>query len=483
MLTSPLFGADISDYTILFGARGESSIGFTWDIRARSAENEVDYVLNGSINPSLGRLSPTSFGPGTLTQEENSINGDFVMASSSSPMNLGFGFEWREETYKIGAGDAASIEVGPTFAQFGVGSDGFQGSSLESAGSFDSASYALYVDVETDLTDQLSGAIAVRFEDYDEFGSTVNWKISGRYAFTDNFAVRATANTGFRAPTPGQVNTLNVTTTSDSSGNLIPNGTYPVDHPVSLTLGSKPLDPEESLSFTLGLVWSPTQRTSITLDYYDIEIDDRIALLSNTIDAATVADLVAAGFPNANLLQGSNANFFVNGYTSNITGIDFALTSAYELGRGSLGVDFRHSYNQHEVSDVESGSVGVDRVYDLENQVPEHNTVLSLNYNLGNFDGLLRINRFGDWSTTGGLFGPGDASDATDYGSVTLVGIEASYTFADHYTVTVGGDNIFDEYPDKEKNGVLDFLGVRHAITSPFGFNGAFWYLRASAAF
>ena len=111
---------------------------------------------------------------------------------------------------------------------------------------FESDSWAGYVDVETDLTDRLSGAVALRYEDYDEFGDTTDWKVSGRYQFTDAFAVRATANTGFRAPTPGQVNTLNVTTTSDSSGNLIPNGTYPVAHPVAVTLGAVPLKPEES---------------------------------------------------------------------------------------------------------------------------------------------------------------------------------------------------------------------------------------------
>ena len=119
--------------------------------------------------------------------------------------------------------------AGPTAAIFGVGSDGFQGFTPESAGSFESDSWAGYVDVETDLTDRLSGAIALRYEDYDQFGDTTDWKVSGRYQFTDAFAIRATANTGFRAPTPGQVNTLNVTTTSDSSGNLIPNGTYPVN--------------------------------------------------------------------------------------------------------------------------------------------------------------------------------------------------------------------------------------------------------------
>jgi iron complex outermembrane receptor protein len=115
------------------------------------------------------------------------------------------------------AGDDASIATGPTFAQFGVGSDGFQGFPTDSAGSFDSDSIAGYIDLEADVTDNFSAGAAIRVEDYDNFGNTFDGKLAGRLQVTDTFALRATMNTGFRAPTPGQVNTLNVTTSSDSS--------------------------------------------------------------------------------------------------------------------------------------------------------------------------------------------------------------------------------------------------------------------------
>ena len=156
---SPTFGADITDYEIVLGGRGELGAGLSWNVRGRIGENELDYQLHQSINPSLGRLSPLDFAPGTLTQEESGINADFVKTWDNSPLNLGFGVEWRNETYKIAAGDRPSIEVGPTFAQFGLGSDGFQGFSPESAGSFESDSWAAYVDLETDLTDRLSQCI------------------------------------------------------------------------------------------------------------------------------------------------------------------------------------------------------------------------------------------------------------------------------------------------------------------------------------
>jgi len=484
---NPDFGADLTDMSFVLGLKGDLTDTLTWDLSGRYAENEVEYTLSDTINPSLGRLSPLSFKPGTLTQEESGINLDFVQSFESSPLNVAFGAEFRNETYKIEAGDEASVIPGPTAAIFGVGSDGFQGFTPESAGSFESDSWAGYIDVETDLTDRLSGAVALRYEDYDEFGDTTDWKVSGRYQFTDAFAMRATANTGFRAPTPGQVNTLNVTTTSDSSGNLIPNGTYPVSNPVAIALGAVPLKPEESEAYTVGLVWDAADRTSVTLDFYHIEIDDRVALLTNTIGPTEIAILDAAGIPNAALLNGSNANFFVNGFDSEVEGIDLALTSGFDIGAGDLVADFRYNYNTQEVTHVAPGTINNARVYDLENQIPENRAVMSLNWASGGmFGALLRFNYYDSWSTTSGLFDPTEAGESQvvyDYGSSLLVDAEISATINDMFTVTLGGENIFDEYPDDEKDGTLDFLGLNYALTSPYGFNGGFYYLRLSASF
>jgi len=481
---NPDFGADITDFYVVLGLRGELGYNLTWDVRCRFAENEVDYKVSETINPSLGRLSPLSFRPGTLTQEESGLNLDFVKTFDDSPLNVAFGGELRNETYKIGAGDLPSIQAGPTAAIFGVGSDGFQGFAVESAGDFESDSWAGYLDIETDITDRFSGAVAARYEDYDEFGDTFDWKVSARYQITDALAIRATANTGFRTPTPGQVNTLNVTTTSDSSGNLIPNGTYPVSHPVSVALGAVPLEPEDSTSYTAGIVWTATDRTSVTLDYYHIEIEDRLALLNNPIGDEEVALLIAAGIQNAELLLDSNANFFVNGFDSEIDGVDLAVTSAFELGGGDLILDLRHNYNKQEVSSVTPGTINASRVFDLENQIPENRTVLTFDYSRGTFfGGLLRLNYYDGWATTGGLFSPGDASDQYDYGDAILVDLEARFTFNDTYTLTIGGENIFDEYPDDEKEPVSRFLGVNYSLTSPFGFNGGFWYFRLAANF
>ena len=483
---NPDFGADITDMGVALGLRGELSDTLTWDVHGRYAENEVDYDLSVSINPSLGRLSPTSFKPGKLTQEESGINLDLVKTFTNSPLNLAFGAELRNETYKLTQGDPASVVAGPTAAIFGVGSDGFQGFPADSAGSFESDSYAAYVDLETDLTDRLSAAVAFRYEDYDEYGDTFDWKVSGRFEITDTFAVRATANTGFRAPTPGQVNTLNVTTSANQAGQLIPFGTYPTNHPYAAALGAQPLVPEESESYTAGLVWTPTSNMSVTADYYHIQIDDRIAILNNSIGPTQVAQLIAAGIPaaEANLLNGSSVNFFVNGFDSTVDGIDLAFTGNYQLGGGDLLVDLRHNYNQQEIENVVPNTINASRVYDLENQVPDNRTVLTFDYSAPNgFSGLVRLNYYGDWSTTAGLFSPGDASDKYDYDAEILVDLEARYTFAERFTFTVGGENVFDTFPGDEQDPTADFLGATYALTSPFGFNGAFYYARLTVGF
>jgi len=480
---SPLFGAEISDYDVVIGLRGEFNNNLSWDARIRTAENEIEYVLQDSINPSLGRLSPTVFNPGTLSQEESGVNVDFVKTFDNSPLNIAFGAEWRNETYKVSAGDLASTETGPTFAVFGVGSDGFQGFTQDQAGSWEKDSIAVYVDIETDITDRFSAGVAGRYEDHDGFSSQFIWKISGRYQLTDAFAVRGTVNTGFRVPTPGQVNTLNLTTSADTEGNLIPSGFYPVDHPVAQSLGAVEQDTEESTSFTIGLVWNAAENVSVTLDYYDINIEDRIGALNKTVDQAAVDILVAQGFPNAELLLGSAASYFSNAFDSDITGIDLAIDSYFDLGGGTLNASFHYNYNDQEVNNIKPGTINDSRAFDLENQIPSSRSILTFDYAKDRWGGLVRFNSYDGWETTGGIFSPGDASDVSKYGGEVLVDVEARFQFTDTFSFAVGGDNIFDTFPDKEQDGTFQFLGVIHAITSPFGFNGAFWYARVTASF
>lgn len=480
---SPLFSSDITDMEFAFGGRGEFNSNLTWDLRGRYGENEVEYSLSNTINPGLGINSPTSFKPGTLTQEESGVNLDFVKTFENSPLNLAFGGEWRRETYEIEQGNPDSVALGPTGAVFGVGSDAFQGYAPATDGSWDSDSYGIYVDVETDITDQWTVGAALRYEDYEEYDDSTDWKLSSRYDFTDSFALRATANTGFRAPSPGQANTLNVTTSANSDGDLIPDAIYPVDHPVAVVLGATTLGSEESTSYTVGLVWTPGDRWEFTADYYYIEIDDRIAVTNNTVSQENVDDLNAIGFENADLLLGTSAKYFTNGFDTEVSGVDLAASSWWDMFGGVLVTDLRYNYNEQDVQDVLNDAVTEGRIYDLENQIPENSAVLNLDYSRDAFGAFMRVNYYDEWSTTDGVFSDGSADVIRDYDGVALVDIEARYTFAEHYTVAIGGENVFDEFPDDEEGGALQSWGAKYALTSPFGFNGAFWYARISANF
>jgi iron complex outermembrane receptor protein len=479
---NPTFGADMKDFDLTAGVKGHVSDTLSWDTHARYGENKVEYTLGNSINPSLGRLSPTSFHPGTLTQDESGLNADFVKTFTGSPLTVAFGAEFRNETYKIGLGDLPSREVGPATI-FGVGSDGFQGFPDQSAGSFKSNSYAGYVDIESDLSDKWTGAVALRYENYQKFNSQATWKLATRYAVTPDFAIRATVNTGFRAPTPGQVNTLNVTTSASQTGELILNGTYPVDNLVAVTLGSKPLKPETSSSFTAGLVWTMGPGVSATLDYYHIIVEDRLVIRNHLVSAQDAALLGTAGVLNADLLVGSSANYFINGFDSKIEGIDLAITARMNVGGGELVLDLRHNHNEQTISNVQPSTINASNVYDLEHQVPHENTVISADFTRGAFGAVVRLNNYGNWKTSAGQLGPQDGTDQYSYNGAALVDLEARYTFSKHYLLAVGAENAFDVKPDLEQDGTAAFLGNKYALTSPFGVNGAFWYGRVGFSY
>ncbi|GAB3358928.1 TonB-dependent receptor plug domain-containing protein [Lysobacter tyrosinilyticus] len=486
---TPTFAADIMDYEGVFGAKGKFASGLQWDASLRQGENRVYYKLINSINPSLGRLSPTSFEPGILTQLERGANLDFTYPWQNdmfaSPINVAFGGEWREETYKIGEGDPASFLVGPTAALFGFGSDGFQGDSPEGAGEFSQFSRAAYVDLETDITKRWTMGLAGRYERSSAFDNTFDWKLSSRFAVTDTFALRATVNTGFRAPTPGQINTLDITTTANASGALIPQGTFPVNSPAAIALGAQPLKAEESFAYSAGFVYTPTDNFSLTVDYYNIQIDDRIALrnFSITPGSPEEAALLAAGIPAASIP--GQVSYFSNGIDTTVQGLDLVAIYKADFGNWGTGTfDARHSWNKQDVDHVDlipgttTPIIDAERVADMENQLPNNRTVLTFDWQSPwNFNVTTRANRYDGWEDM--TFG-----EKAEFGSSWLFDLAVTFNlFDDRAHVTVGGNNIFDKYPDKQTNGVLNFLGAQYPLSSPYGFNGGEYYVRVGFEF
>ena len=205
---TPNFGGDVSDASILLGLRGELENGLGWKVSAYWGNNEADFFINNTVNASLGPQTPRDFDPGAYEQEDLNFNADFTYLLNDN-VNIGFGFEYREEEFTIKAGQAESyIDGGLGTQGFSTSTNGFPGFSPAIAGSFSRDNYAMYVDGEWFASEQLTLGAAVRFEDFDDFGTTTNFKLGGNFAVNENFGLRATVSTGFKAPTPRSVECL-----------------------------------------------------------------------------------------------------------------------------------------------------------------------------------------------------------------------------------------------------------------------------------
>lgn len=477
---TPRFGGEVNDFSTTVGIKGELDNGWNWDISGTFGRSHVDFVIRNTVNASLGPQTPTVFNPGSYEQLDKNFNIDvskgYEVASFYSDLNVAAGFEWRQENFEITAGDQASFQIGPYAAQgFSSASNGFPGFSNLTAGSFSRSNIAAYLDLEADITEKLLMGVAVRFEDFQDFGTTTNGKLTTRYAITDDFALRGAFSTGFRAPTPGQSNAFNVSTQFED-GILVNNGTIPSTNPVALVRGGKPLDAEESTNITLGAVFS-VGPVDITVDYFNIEVDDRLTLSQNNmLSEQEIQDLIASGITSAANLR--NFRFFTNGYDTETEGIDIVATYSTEIGNGNT--DFVLSFN-HTKTDVTNVDTFIDpdtgavtplldeeRILEQERGLPETRWSFTATHNVGDWRFLGRLSHYS------GIY---DTGDNFFVGNNAILDAEVSYYINDNYTVTLGAQNITDEFPD-EFEGAADGAGNRYGQASPAGFGGGFYYLR-----
>jgi len=267
---TPKFGAEVEDLAVTTGVRGEVFGDWFMDLSAAYGTNESDFFIKNTVNASLGPDTPTTFDPGAYTQTDTNLNADFSKGFDigfASDLNVAFGFEWRNEEFEITVGDAASYAIGPLADQgFSAASNGFPGFSPLAGGSWDRSNIAAYIDLEANITDAWLVGVALRGEDFDDFGTTTNGKISTNLELTSNVSLRGSYSTGFRAPTPGQSNAFNVSTIFDQDlGDLVNNGTIPSTNPVAQLRGGEPLAPEESVNYTAGIIFQAGE-LSVTID-------------------------------------------------------------------------------------------------------------------------------------------------------------------------------------------------------------------------
>ncbi len=480
---TPRFGGKMKDAAVTGGFKGTWAGDVYWDLSVSYGRNEIDFIMYNTVNASLGPNQPAGlfFRPGGNEQIEKNFN--FDVTKSFDRVNLATGVELRNESFEISAGDTGSTAIGPLTEQgFSIGSNGFPGFNTVTAGKHERDNWAVYLDAEAQLTDQFLLAAAVRYEDYDDFGGTTNWKLTSRYDFTDSFAVRGAVSTGFRAPTPGQSNVSQVTT-AFIDGELRDTATLPPTDPIAAFYGAEPLTPEESENASLGLVWTG-DNWLITADWYRIEVEDRIARSTDfTLTDADRAALVAAGSPQAASL--SRVGFFVNDFDTTTTGLDLVASIDTDHFAGSTSYSLAFNFNDTEVDNFTPGIITEARIKKLEESLPRTKGYFSVNHQRDNWYINARVNYYGSFyedhldsdvvlAEDGGLPIFGDSAITVD--------LEAGMDFDSGVYFKVGAQNLFNKEPDDNPWGAL-VAGAQYPVHTPYGFNGGFYYARVGWKF
>ena len=502
----PEINSKVSDKSFAVGIKGKIA-DWNVDLSNTWGENSFLYTIGNTFNASLQNASPTTFDAGGFAFAQNTVNLDISKFHDDvlSGLNIAFGAEYRLENYEIFAGEEASYsrytdegEVITLASQvvsedfFGRsrpgGSQVFPGFSPDNELSRDRSSIAGYFDIEADFSEKFLASFATRFEDYSDFGSTLNFKLATLFKANDNLNIRAALNTGFRAPSLHQLNFNSTSTIFDQDGNPVEVGTFANDSRVAKILGIPKLKEETSQSVSVGFTAKlPDANLSITVDGYFVSIDDRVVYTGQFSGDAIQADLARA--------NASAASFFVNAIDTESKGLDVVITHKTNVGSSmQLKSDLSGTFSQtRQVGSIKSSellrSAGLEstyfpedsRVY-LEEAVPRTKMVLSNALSGEKFNVFLRNVYFGEVT---------EATTNLDrqqvFGTKLVTDLSLGYNFSESLTVTIGANNLLDVYPDRAADALADggnnrsggrFDWSRRA--QQFGIGGRFLFARLS---
>jgi iron complex outermembrane receptor protein len=504
---TPRFVGETKQAYATLGFRGEAQNGLKYDISASDSRNKLTLSMHDSISPSFGAETQTSFEFGDLIQKEVDVNLDLayeIDAGLASPLTLSGGTEFRRESFEATEGDFQSYGAGPyatahplfeeiapgvfqdtgqTTAAEAPAASGYGGTSPTYAGEHSDKSYGVYVGLEGDLAEHFSMGAAARFEHYDAFGSETVGKLNGIWHANDMLSLRATVGTGFHAPSPGQNNTQ-ILTTNFIAGQSVQTGTFPVTSAVAQYFGAEPLKPEKSTNYGIGAVLTPMKSFTLTLDLYHIDVSDRIFISQNFFvtdaDIAALPELASVGV-------GGAVQYFTNSFDTTTKGVDLVGTYA---ATDNLDLTLAYNYNKSEAEDFDPAVVSNDQVIGIAHLAPNHRATFSGAWQLGNFGVNFRENYYGSWIDANDyptvIDDDGVIQAGQEFGSKFTTDLDLSYTFAEKFTVSIGGTNIFNEYPDRiqasERNPIylvtnsLEDGQVYPRSGGPFGINGGFYY-------
>jgi iron complex outermembrane recepter protein len=519
---TPRFFGEVFDFSFLGGVRGEWDNGLTYDFSARRGESQIDYTLSNTINPSMGRASPQSFRPGDLINEETQFQADFTYEIDSelaSPLLFAFGASYMDESYEVVEGEPDSYLAGPhslsdpfgfcngavstaagdaviangssldcadpndpAFTVVGVGSNGFPGFSPQFSEVYERSSFGLYADLSADVTDRLFLQGAVRYEDYDDFDSELVAKVAGRFSLTDNVGIRGSMGTGFRAPTPGQQGTINVSTRLPN-GFPVATGLFPAGGPVAQALGASPLEPETSTNYTIGLT-ANLGDLDLTVDFYRIELDDATWAIS-TRDVSTdptsgdafanFQALDAAGVAGANSIGG--VFYFANGFDISSEGVDIVASYPVTWDNGTTTFSAALNYNKKAYESDPSAFRNEEARFDFVNYDPNWRGVYTARHEVNDLTLIARASYWGEWENANS-----GTSRRQNYDGMWYVDLEAQYQINDTFRISGGARNLFDEYPDKGTIGDT-CCGRLYESGIAMDWHGAYYYGRVTVDF
>ncbi|MBP1680291.1 MAG: fevO-2 [Proteobacteria bacterium] len=476
----PSIHPEILDAAWTGGLKGVLESGLKWDTSYTIGYNDYHFYVDNTLNRSLGVASPHAFDSGGTRYLEQIINVD--LSQTIDKWQVSGGFELRKENYQIYSGDAASYALG-SFSS-ASGAQGFPGFRPENEVDVSRYNIAAYLDNTYAFTDWLSSDVALRSEYYNDFGSTLDGKIALRAKPSEDWLVRTSASTGFRAPSLAQSH-FTYTQMIEDGGNIVTYGNYAVDDPVARALGATDLKPETSQHYTIGFVYQPVSNLSISADYFITDIQDRI-MATGYISGYTLSSLsaYAQSILSANNVDG--AVYFANAFSTRTRGFDVRMDYKYDL---DAGAKMKHTlaYNRSEtritkLNDAPSvlGVSMMDLIVDpfvkvtLEEGQPIDSIKLWNKYETKAFDWIVNINRFGSFKSTY-YYTP------ITFRAKWTVDTELIFHIKKDFSIAIGAENIFNEMPDTWPNS-QDWI-VKYSQYAPFGYNGAYYYARAQWRF
>ncbi|WP_448548369.1 TonB-dependent receptor domain-containing protein [Thalassotalea fusca] len=511
----PHIETSITDGSINIGLRSDNQSDYWYDLSYTYGENAIDYRTINSVNPSYAnwlsiqnKLSPEDI------RRNIPRNADaYGLNLSLSTLNLdaryhfenvslSFGAEFRQDRYQITPGEQYSyydydtdISAGTTTEDSLGGIQGFPGISPDSAVDERRNVRSFYLEAESEIIENLYATSAVRFDDYDGFDNTYSIKLAANWSITNDIAIRSALNTGFRAPSMQQLYFNNTSTQFlvNEAQRLSPQqvGTYRNDSSIAKLIGIPTLTEEESDNLSVGVVYTPYENFMMSVDYYQIDIDNRI-VLSNKINADASPELQQI-FADESI---DKAQFFLNGVNTTTEGIDIVATWFTALANGQLDITFAANYTNTKVTDVFSpqnsilASLPQEQVFAqqdlsiIEAWQPDSRHNLNIEYVQQNWLLNLAFNRYGSYTITDG--------DTQTYTPKLLTDLRFEYQLNDRWLFFTGSNNVFNVTPDRNRIGnshagtVIDDEGnvivqsdgvFKYSRRSaPFGFNGRYLY-------